>query len=35
MSNTSEKPGLGWLPDFRDYTEEQEEINKVLRPLAS
>lgn len=37
MSNTSEKPGLGWLPDypdFRDYTEEQEEINKMLAPTG-
>lgn len=35
--NTSEKPGLGWLPDypdFRDYTEEQEKINHVLAPTG-
>jgi len=28
-----DKSALGWLPDypdFRDYTQEQEEINKVL-----
>ncbi|HEC99251.1 MAG TPA: cysteine protease [Proteobacteria bacterium] len=33
----SDKPALGWLPDypdFRDYTEEQEEINKVLAPTG-
>jgi C1A family cysteine protease len=37
MSKTSEKPGLGWLPDypdFRDYTQEQEEINKMLAPTG-
>ncbi|MBI5026381.1 MAG: cysteine protease, partial [Nitrospirae bacterium] len=35
MSETVEKFGMGWLPDypdFRDYTEEQEEINKILTP---
>jgi len=29
------KTGMGWLPDypdFRDYTDEKEEINKVLEP---
>lgn len=33
----SDRPALGWLPDypdFRDYTEVQEEINKVLAPTG-
>ncbi|MFZ5995434.1 MAG: C1 family peptidase [Thermodesulfobacteriota bacterium] len=32
-----DKSALGWLPDypdFRDYTQEQEEINKVLAPTG-
>jgi len=35
MHHIEEKQGLGWLPDypdFRDYTEEQEEVNKILTP---
>jgi C1A family cysteine protease len=35
MSCEEEKRGLGWLPDypdFRDYTEEHEEVNKILAP---
>jgi len=35
MRDVNEKLGMGWLPDypdFRDYTEEHEEINKVLAP---
>ena len=33
MHHFSEIPGMGWLPDypdFRDYTEEHEEVNKVI-----
>lgn len=35
MSCGVERKGLGWLPDypdFRDYTEGQEDINKILTP---
>ena len=35
MNTADERVGMGWLPDypdFRDYTEEQEEINKMLAP---
>jgi C1A family cysteine protease len=35
MHHLEERPGLGWLPDypdFRDYTEEQEEVRKILAP---
>jgi C1A family cysteine protease len=35
MNNSFERPGMGWLPDypdFRDYTEEQKDINKILTP---
>jgi hypothetical protein len=30
MNDTDERLGMGWLPDypdFRDYTEEHEEVN--------
>jgi len=29
--------GMGWLPDypdFRDYTEEHEEVHKVIAPTG-
>jgi C1A family cysteine protease len=35
MSDSGKRFGMGWLPDypdFRDYTEEHEEISKVLKP---
>jgi len=35
MGNLKERPGMGWLPDypdFRDYTEEHDEISKILAP---
>ncbi len=35
MHYFEERPGLGWLPDypdFRDYTEKQEEVNTILAP---
>ena len=35
MSSSEEKIGMGWLPDypdFRDYTQEQEAISKILIP---
>jgi hypothetical protein len=35
MSNAGKSFGMGWLrdyPDFRDYTIEHEEINKLLKP---
>ncbi|MEK6678136.1 MAG: C1 family peptidase [Nitrospirota bacterium] len=37
MSETIEKFGMGWLPDypdFRDYTEEHEDVNKILTPTG-
>ena len=37
MSNADEKLGMGWLPDypdFRDYTEEHEEVNKIIVPTG-
>ena len=37
MSETIEKFGMGWLPDypdFRDYTEEHEDVNKILAPTG-
>lgn len=37
MSETIEKLGMGWLPDypdFRDYTEEHEDVNKILTPTG-
>jgi C1A family cysteine protease len=37
MSETIEKFGMGWLPDypdFRDYTEEHEDVNKILMPTG-
>ncbi len=37
MSNADERLGMGWLPDypdFRDYTEEHEEVNKVIAPTG-
>jgi len=35
--HNNERAGMGWLPDypdFRDYTEEQEEINKIIAPTG-
>lgn len=37
MSEIIEKFGMGWLPDypdFRDYTEEHEDVNKILTPTG-
>lgn len=37
MSENIEKFGMGWLPDypdFRDYTEEHEDVNKILTPTG-
>jgi C1A family cysteine protease len=37
MNDTDERLGMGWLPDypdFRDYTEEHEEVNKVIAPTG-
>lgn len=37
MSETIEKFGMGWLPDypdFRDYTEEHEDVNNILTPTG-
>jgi len=35
MNETVKRPGMGWLPDypdFRDYTQNHEQINEVLAP---
>jgi len=35
MADQDERRGMGWLPDypdFRDYTEEHEEISRILAP---
>jgi C1A family cysteine protease len=37
MSETEEKLGMGWLPDlpdFRDYTAEQDEVSERLKRLG-
>jgi C1A family cysteine protease len=37
MSNVEERTGMGWLPDypdFRDYTEGHEKVNKVMAPTG-
>src|SRR4030066_1870446 len=37
MSETIEKFGMGWLPDypdFRDYTEEHEDVSNILTPTG-
>lgn len=37
MNNVDERLGMGWLPDypdFRDYTEGHEEVNKVIAPTG-
>jgi len=33
----NEKLSMGWLPDypdFRDYTQEHEKINKIITPTG-
>jgi len=38
MSNEEERTGMGWLPDypdFRDYTEGHEKVNKVMAPTGA
>ncbi len=35
MSNSEEKTGMGWLPDypdFRDYTQDKEAVSSILTP---
>ncbi len=37
MSDAERRSGMGWLPDypdFRDYTEEHEEVNKIIAPTG-
>ncbi len=37
MEEMMERPGMGWLPDlpdFRDYTVEQDEVSEKLKKLG-
>ncbi len=37
MNNEDERLGMGWLPDypdFRDYTDEHEEIHRIIAPTG-
>ena len=38
MEEMMEKPVMGWLPDlpdFRDYTMEQDEVSEKLKKLVN